>query len=242
VTSSEFNSFIKGLYIIPSTWTKTGTIAASATPGSITGTHVGPFDTTYKFVLNFLFDGVNSVLVELPKGQIDLATTVSFLNAHTVFNKLGIASDSTGFLRITSRCLGTNSSVAMLAEERSAVASFYLSTPTIVSPTGTVATVNIPTINPTGMGIQSIQHSIKIYTTNFGTSTVNTELKIQRITKGTLVSGLGTTEVVINSGNTGEITFEVAAPGAITLEGWAQVVLPSNHYFAQIPTDRLRVV
>ena len=91
VSVAEFNSIIKGLYVIPDSWTSTGTPGASATGFILTGTAAGPFDLAQKNVLKFKFDDLNEVLVELEKGQYDIDTLFAKINADATFAMYGVA-------------------------------------------------------------------------------------------------------------------------------------------------------
>lgn len=238
ISPAEFNNLAKGLYIVSSTWAKTGTVTAAAAY-AITGSHIGPFDTTTKNVLQFLFDGLSSVTVEFGQGQLDIDTTISFLNAHTEFTKYAIASKSSEKLVITSRCLGTNSNIEIVDNARNAVEKFYLLEVVETPATGTVATISIPTLNPIGIGLEGVQHTVKLYQVDAPGTTLSAQFKIQRVTNGTLISGIYTNTAVIETGVGGLIEFEVAAATISETYNYVGIALPAAHFLAQIPTERL---
>jgi len=244
LTASEFNNFVKGVFIVPNTWTKTGVPAASASAYALAGTVVGPFDTTEKYILKITFDSLVTVEVSLPRGQIDIATLVSYINLDTEFTKWGVADDDGGgHLRITSRAVGVNSLVTMEDHILSAVEKVGMETCTVTPAVGAISTVVITTLNPSGVGVKGIRHNIKLYLTDVGGgSVVSAEYIIQRVTVGTLVSGAYTAEAVMDTGNGGVLTFEVAVPVAITdPQDWVAVVLPASYYLAQVPVSRLQI-
>jgi hypothetical protein len=244
VSSAEFNHTVKGLYVVPSTWTSTGTPTASATGKAVEGSAVGPFDLTLYHVLRIKFNSNTEVTVVLDKGQYDITTLVNALNGDAEFAKYGLATSAAGKLKITSLCVGTNSEIEFLDEPRSAVSKVYMDSPTTTAPTGTIAVVKIDTHNTIGLGLAGVTHAIKLYTTDVGGgSVVSSEFVIQRITKGTLVSGLTTAEASITTDSDGKLEFEVATSVAITeAADWVAVVIPSTHYFAICPAGRLQTL
>ena len=243
VSSGEFNSYSSGLFKVLDTWTSTTTPTATATPEIVTGSAIGPFDTSQKYILTTLFDGLYEVSVSLPRGQLDIAGVIAALNGDATFATYGVAGQSAGKLTITSLGLGINSSVSFVDSQLSAVTALKLATVVSTAATGVVATVVITTVNPTGQGVSGISHAIKLYTTDVGVSTLSTEFQIQRVSVGTVISGLYTAEAVIATGASGVITFEVAAMGTITEPGdWVAVVVPDTHFLAVIPTARLQVI
>ena len=245
VTAAEFNATKQGLYVVADDWSSTGAPTASATGEALTGTSTGPFDTTSKWVLRFLFDSLNEVTVILPRGQIDISTLVDALNNDANFAMYGLAADDGGGqLQVTSKAVGTNSRVEFVDDIRNAISQVGMDNATVTAATGDIAVIEINTHNTVGGGLAGITHAIKLFTTDVGGgSTVSSEFVIQRVENGVIESGLGTAEVTIRSGADGGIKFEVAAPGAITeAQDWVGVVLPATHYFAQVPAARLQVV
>lgn len=242
VSVVEFNESMKGLYVIPDGWAMADSPDATATPMILVGSDVGPFDTSALNFLKIKFDGLNTVLVELPKGQLDIATLVTTLNDDTEFAKYGVAvDDGGGKLKITSNALGVNSSIEFIDEARSAIAKVFMLVPAeITLPEGAVGTITFDTHNPVGNGLVGVEHTVTLYDASTGGSEVTT-YQIQRVTKGEIISGINDTQAVIESGEDGEIEFEVAAPGTIANPCYVDVDVPSTHYFAQKPATRIIV-
>lgn len=237
VSNTEFESFVKGLFTI-SSWTKSGTIA-KGTAATMTGNVTGIYDLSEYNVLNLKFDGLYTVLVEFTKAQHLPATIVSELNANTSFAKYATASVSTGFVKITNKSCGVNSSIEILPEPRSCATTLGLSVD--VNGTGTVFTVTIVTKNTGGEGVSGITHAVKLYNANTGTVAC-TKYMIQRVSKG-VATTLYTGESSITTGENGQIEFEVSYDDETPDSGcYLDVEIPATHFLATKPVSRLIVV
>lgn len=249
VSIEEFNTYLKGIYQIKSTWSKSGTVQASATAYSITNTDSGPYNLTSKYVLSFKFDSLYEVPVTLPTGVIDMATVISTLNDNTTFAKYGLAEDATEgelhFIKISSKAVGVNSKVEFLDNALSCVEELYFDDPTIVAGTKTVATATFQTVGPSGVGIKGISHTVQLRKkAAAGAGDGNSaEFTGQRVSVGTVTpSTLNTSELTILTGDDGVITFEVTTDGAITEDGcWLDISIPTAHYLAAKPATRLQI-
>lgn len=249
VSVEEFNVFMKGLYQVKSTWSKTGTVQASATAYNIVNTVVSPYNLTSKYKLSFLFDSLYPVSVTLPTGVIDLATVVATLNDNTTFAKYGLAADHTEgelhFIKISSKAIGVNSKVEFVADALSCVEELGFDDPTITAGTKTVATVTFQTVGPSGVGIKGITHTVQLRNkAAAGEGDTNSlEFTGQRVSVGTVTaSTLNTSELTIATGDDGVITFEVTTDGVITEDGcWLDVSIPAAHYLAAKPATRLEI-
>lgn len=242
ISVAEYNDSMKGLYVIPDGWAMTNSPEATATPMIVVGSDVGPFDTSSLNFLKIKFDNLNTVLVELPKGQLDIATLVITLNNNTEFAKYGVAvDDGGGKLQITSNALGVNSYVEFIGEARSAIAKIFMVSLTVTPPTGGVGTINLDTHNPVGNGLVGVKHTITLYDAASAGAQVTT-YQIQRVTKGIIHSGINTPQAEIESGDDGKVEFEIAAPGVISGLCYVDADIPTTHYFAQKPSARLGII
>lgn len=245
VTQKEFIDAFKGLYVITTGWSSTGTPTATATAARIDGAVVStPYDFTKNYILKLKFDGLDSqiVQVELPRGVNISSAVVNALNGDANFTKYGVASYETDHFRIVSRALGTNSNVEVLPHQLSVDEILGLNSVTLTAGTQAFATVEIISHGPSGVPFKGFAFDIKLYQGDSPSTTVSTEFQVQRPQVGVINSGLYTAEFNASAGNEGKIVFEVVAPGAITQECWVAVVPKATDYYATVPPAYLQVI
>ncbi len=250
MSSAEFNSLASGMFRVGDDWTSVGTIQASATPFVLTGTVVGPFNTSTNNVLHFKFDGINTqkALVHLPQGQLDVDTLKNALNSNADFAKYGVAdkvqigTSGTYNITITSKAVGINSKVEILDNIISADLIIGLRDGVETVGTLTTATITINTYNPTGVTMAGLTHTVKLYTLDTPSSVVTTEFQIQRVAKGTVQGTLFTNSAILTTDENGQLEFEIAAASAITTGCYVAIDLPETFYLANIPATRLQAL
>lgn len=249
VAKQEFNDgFAKCIYKV-STPVVTGTIdfhTEAMTHFVMTNVAVTTIDLTVHNKLYLKFDSLYELEVTIPPAQHTTTTVVSALNADTEFAKWCVASKSTvgddDFLVLTSKSYGENANIELLDRANNCHTELGLVDATTEAGTGVPAVVTIAVKNPGGLGLNGIAHQVKIYDAATA-GALHTKAKVQRILKGTYVSGMYTNTLNAISDVDGNLQFEVITSSAFSHSETAYCIVTAitDYFLASFPTDRTEI-
>ena len=113
---------------------------------------------------------------------------------------------------------------------------------TTVVGTGEPAIVTIAVKNPGGLGLNGINHEIKLYDA-VSDGALHTKAKVQRITKGTYVSGMYSNTLDVTSDVDGNVQFEVISTSTFSHSETVYCIVTAitDYFLASFPASRTEI-
>lgn len=137
------------------------------------------------------------------------AEAAALLNANAMFSKYAVADVNTNALRITTRDLGLNAAFYVGGSANTPLGFTQVSHATKAVGTGTVATVPVIITDTVGNPLAFAPVTLTLYAAADG-DTKDATAKVNRLTQGTVVSGLNSNTVSMVADASGRITVEIA--------------------------------
>lgn len=205
--AAQINSvYLITLDNVPGDWTNTDNVAAIDTGGAGTYDFSNPADRALTITLN----GVAVTHAFLPGdfatlGAGTAAEVATSLTGNTAFAAEATAADAAGSIEITSKVLGTSSTIISTAG--GAATLLTLSTSSVAG-TGAPSSVQVLAKKTDGTAAPGVTVNLKAFDTITGGALL-ANVQVQFVTKGSVSSGIFTNDAVAVTDAAGELDFEL---------------------------------